>query len=249
VNTTCTLITGASSGIGKRLALQLSPHSRLLLCGRNKDKLNEVIHECAQPENHYAWEFDLENPAVLKESLERFLTESQLTIDCFIHCAGMINVAHMKNTDYSSALQLFNINFFSAVEITSVLLKKKVNQARLKNIVFISAILGHFGSKGYNLYSASKAALDGLMKSLAIELAPEIRVNSVLPGGVRTPMSETSYNDPAILQKALHDYPLGIGEPEDIANMVEFLISDKAKWVTGQEIIVDGGRTINISHK
>jgi NAD(P)-dependent dehydrogenase (short-subunit alcohol dehydrogenase family) len=249
VNTTCTLITGASSGIGKRLALQLSQHSRLLLCGRNKDKLNAAIHECAHPENHYAWEFDLENPASLKESLERFLAENELTVDCFIHCAGMVKVAHMKNTDYANALQLFNVNFFSAVEITSLLLKKKVNHSRLRNIVFISAILGHFGSKGYNLYSASKAALDGLMKSLAIELAPEIRVNSVLPGGVRSPMSEAALNDTAILEKALHEYPLGIGEPEDIANMAEFLISDKAKWITGQEIIVDGGRTINISHK
>ena len=102
----------------------------------------------------------------------------------------MMKVMRMKNVDYQNALQIFNVNYFSAVEIISLLLKKNVNQRCLKNIIFISSILGKFGAKGHNLYSSTKAALDGLMKSLSVELAPEIRVNSILPGGVRTPMSD-----------------------------------------------------------
>ncbi len=87
------------------------------------------------------------------------------------------------------------------------------------------------------------------MKSLSVELAPGIRVNSILPGGVRTPMSEYALNDPAIIERIKVDYPLGLGETSDIANLVEFLLSEKARWITGQQFIIDGGRTANMSQK
>ena len=248
MSTVCTLITGASSGIGQQIAVQLSANRTLILCGREVAKLQLTLDQCANREKHFIWQFDLENVGGIKESLPPFLSANQLNVEGFVHCAGNMKVMHMKNADYKNALQIFNINFFSASEIISLLLKKN-NKEFLKNIVFISAILGEFGARGHNLYSATKSALDGLMRSLAVELAPAVRVNSVLPGGVRTPMSEAAYKDPAILQNALSEYPLGIGGTEDVANMVDFLLSDKAKWITGQQMIVDGGRTINLSHK
>ena len=245
----CTLITGASSGIGQRIAIQLSKEKNIIICGRVFEKLNETLSLCSTENEIISWVFDLENILNIRDSLEKLLKDNDILVESIVHCAGNMKVMHMRNMDYKNSLQLFNINFFSITEIIALLLKKKINQSQLKNIVFISAILGEFGAPGHHLYSASKAALDGLMRSLAVELAPEIRVNSVLPGGVKTPMSEKALNDPIILEKALKEYPLGIGDTEDIANMVEFLLSDKAKWITGQQFIVDGGRTINLSHK
>jgi NAD(P)-dependent dehydrogenase (short-subunit alcohol dehydrogenase family) len=117
----------------------------------------------------------------------------------------------------------------------------------LRNIVFVSSTASKFGAKGFSLYCASKGALDSLMRALAVELAPGIRVNSVLPGGVRTEMTESMFNDPQLADRLSVNYPLGLGQPSDIALAIEFLLSDKARWITGQQLVVDGGRTVNIT--
>jgi len=85
------------------------------------------------------------------------------------------------------------------------------------------------------------------MRCLAVELAPRVRVNSVLPGAVKTEMTDGIFADDEIAGRMEKEYPLGIGSPEDIADMVRFLLSENAKWITGQQLTVDGGRTINIS--
>jgi NAD(P)-dependent dehydrogenase (short-subunit alcohol dehydrogenase family) len=164
-----------------------------------------------------------------------------------VHAAGMVTVLPMRAVDHHVAQEIMNVNFFSAVEIIHVLLKKKVNAGHLANIVFISSIWSRFGAKGHGVYCASKAALDGLMRALAVELAPGVRVNSILPGAIRTAMSEKGFADAAIVEKLKRDYPLGIGEPKDIAEAIDFLISHKSRWLTGQEIVIDGGRTVNMS--
>jgi NAD(P)-dependent dehydrogenase (short-subunit alcohol dehydrogenase family) len=87
------------------------------------------------------------------------------------------------------------------------------------------------------------------MRALAVELAPATRVNSILPGAIQTSMAEGGFADPAIVEKLRQDYPLGIGRPDDIASAVEFVLSAGARWLTGQEIVIDGGRTINASLK
>ncbi|MFA6403651.1 MAG: SDR family oxidoreductase [Salinivirgaceae bacterium] len=244
-----TLITGAASGIGQKIAIQLSNDHNLLLCDKNSDGLKLTLTQCLNQSNHILWEHDLFDVRTIKVAIEKIIRERQILVVDFIHSAGIMKVMRMKDVDYDNALQIFNVNYFSAVEIISVLLKKNINKGSLKNIVFISAILSKYGAKGHNLYSSTKAALDGLMKSLAVELAPEIRVNCILPGGVKTPMSEFALKDPTIVEKFKQDYPLGLGETSDIANLVEFLLSDKSRWITGQQIIIDGGRTANMSQK
>ena len=116
-------------------------------------------------------------------------------------------------------------------------------------MVVISSIWSQFGARGHSLYCASKAAVDGMMRALAVELAPDVRVNSVLPGAVRTPMGEAALTDPEIVEGLRQNYPLGIGQPGDVAAAVEFLMSEDARWITGQQFVVDGGRTINMSLK
>ena len=102
------------------------------------------------------------------------------------------------------------------------------------------------GAKAHSVYGASKGALDALMKSLAMELAP-IRVNSVLPGAVRTALTEHIFEDEELINRMAETYPLGLGTTADIYEAVKFLLSEEARWITGQQITVDGGRTVNIT--
>lgn len=204
---------------------------------------------CVNPERHTVWPFDLRDPVGLAGSLTPLLAQSGRAVEAFVHCAGMVTVLPMRSVDYHIAQEIMNVNFFSAAEIVHLLLKKRVNSQRLTNILFVSSIWSRFGARGHSAYCASKAALDGLMRALAVELAPAIRVNSILPGAIRTSMAARGFGDPAIAEKLEQDYPMGTGQPEDISDAIEFVLSGKARWVTGQEIVIDGGRTANMSLK
>jgi NAD(P)-dependent dehydrogenase (short-subunit alcohol dehydrogenase family) len=244
-----TLVTGASSGLGRCAAVRLSGERNLILHGRNSERLGETLGMCNHPERHIVWTFDLKNPGELADSLTPLLAASGRSVEAFVHCAGMVTVLPMRSVDYRTAQEIMNVNFFSAAEIVHLLLKKKINNQRLTNILFISSIWSRFGARGHSAYCASKAALDGLMRALAVELAPAIRVNSILPGAIRTSMAAQGFDDPSIVEKLERDYPMGTGQPEDIAGAIEFVLSGKARWLTGQEVVVDGGRTINMSLK
>lgn len=126
---------------------------------------------------------------------------------------------------------------------------RKFNDRELKSAVYISSNISNRGAAAFSAYGSSKAALDGLMRNLAVELAPNVRINSVLPGGVITEMTKEIFVDEAKKAEFEKNYPLGIGTPNDIAPVVEFLLSDHSKWMTGQQILVDGGRTIDITER
>ena len=242
-----TLVTGASSGLGRSAAVRLSRERNLILHGRNRERLEETLRMCLHPERHVVWEFDLKHPGELAGSLTPLLAASGRAVESFVHCAGMVAALPMRSVDYSVAQEIMNVKFFSAAEIVHVLLKRKVNGQRLTDILFISSIWSRFGARAHSAYCASKAALDGLMRALALELAPGIRVNSILPGAIRTSMAAEAFADPIIVDKLNRDYPLGLGKPDDIADAIEFVLSQKARWLTGQEIVIDGGRTVNMS--
>lgn len=244
-----TLITGASSGLGRASALRLSRERTLILHGRNLDRLEETRRQCHNPERHVLWPFDLKNIGNLSDTLAHLLAKRALSVEAFVHCAGMVTILPARSIDHRVAHEIMTVNFLSAVEIVNTLLKKKINSGRLSNIVFISSIWARFGARGHSAYCASKSALDGFMRALAVELAPATRVNSILPGAVQTSMAEGGFADPAIAEKLRQDYPLGTGRAGDIASAVEFVLSPGARWLTGQEIVLDGGRTINASLK
>ena len=241
-----TLITGASSGIGREISIKLSYKYNLILHGKNRERLEETKSMC-DDKNHIIWSCDLESDEVISDELTNLITDNEIVISNFIHCAGIVTIMHARNIKSIISNKIMNINFNSAMTITSMLLKKKINYQELKNIVFISSIWSKYGAKGYALYCASKGALDAAMRALAIELAPDVRVNSVLLGAINTPMSEKTFSDPGLSQNINKQYPLGIGQTDDAAFMVEFLLSDKSRWMTGQQIVLDGGRSVNFS--
>ena len=241
------LITGASSGIGREMAVDLSQSYPLILSGRDAERLEETHARCHAPDRHLCWVQDLAAIDALADTLPTFLQASDARIGGFVHCAALLNVLPLRSITNAHAHAVMNVNVLAAMEITRLLMRKNVNDKMLTRIVFISSIASQFGARGFSAYCASKAALDGLMKALAVELAPDVRVNSVLPGGVRTPMTEAMYADPAMVERLTRDYPLGVGLSGDISNAVAFLLSDRARWITGHQLVVDGGRSANIT--
>jgi len=244
---TCTLITGASSGIGREIARGLSRQHRLILNGRDEKRLEETRAACNSPERHLLWPQALDRVDELEASFTAILSGEHVRVDNFVHCAGTLKILPLRSIDLANALNVLNTNFTSAFVLMNALVKKKVNDHRLKSVVFISSIASQHGAKGFSIYSASKGALDALMKSLAVELAPAVRVNSVLPGAIKTEMTKDIFAKPDVEERFKRDYPLGVGETDDILHAVEFLLSDKARWITGQQLVLDGGRTVNIT--
>jgi NAD(P)-dependent dehydrogenase (short-subunit alcohol dehydrogenase family) len=242
-----TLITGASSGIGREVAIRLSRQRRLLLHGRDQLRLEETRLRCQQPEIHQMWNCDFRSPEEIEGSVRPFFETAGVRVECFVHCAGMLTILPLRNIELPRAREIMNVNFHAAAEIARLLMKKRLNEQCLKRIIFISSVAGKFGAKGFSAYSASKGALDAMMRSLAVELAPAVTANSILPGTIQTAMTKSMLENPETLRSLEKAAPLGIGVPADIAATVEFLLSDGARWITGQQIVVDGGQTTNIS--
>ncbi len=237
------LITGASSGIGRATAIRLSQSYPLILSGRDEKRLEETRAMCENADKHLLWRFDLEAVEGITDSLSAFLKETSVAVNGFVHSAGIAPLAPLRMTTSETMRQIMNVNFFSAVEILKLLTSKKVNGKTLTRVVLISSIQSQIGAKGQSIYCASKAALEGFMRALAVELAPNVNLNVIRPGAIQTPMGDLLQQNQELLEKPTDDgYLLGLGEPEDIAAMTEFLLSENAKWITGQIFTVDGGR-------
>lgn len=241
------LITGASSGVGRELAIYLSKNYNLILNGRNEERLAETKARCER--DSLAWAYDLTKVETLEADFSDWLKMNGIEVTAFVHCAGLMKMVPLRSVDEKSLQDTFSTNVFAPELITKVLTARKINKKYLKSIVFISSNISNRGAAAFSVYGSSKAALDGLMRNLSIELAPNVRVNSVLPGGMITEMTKELFADENIKKQFEQNYPLGIGTPLEIAPVVEFLISDNARWITGQQLTVDGGRTIDITER
>ena len=236
-----TLIAGATSGLGLAIARELSTSKRLILLGRNISKLEAVKKEIGG--NHLLLCIDLTEVGLIVDRLSSYLLSGGLKVDKFIHCAGVDQTLPVKSLGAESFDVLMRVNFYSAVEIVRVLIKRSVNRSALKNVLFVSSISAIRGFKAKAAYSASKAALDAYMRVLAKELAPNVTVNSILPGAVLTPMSQSEFDNPDLVKHFEEIYPLGIGSVQQLIKVLRFYHDADDLWVTGQQIVVDGGMT------
>jgi NAD(P)-dependent dehydrogenase (short-subunit alcohol dehydrogenase family) len=242
--TKCALITGSTSGIGREIALRLLKEGMsIVVNGSNENKLANF----PSGQNIYKWNCDLSNSNDAGTSLAKFMEGNGINIDCLVYSAGVDMMCPIRSVRPEIYKKIFNVNFFSAVEIVKCLLSKKINNSTLRSVVFISSNASGLGAKGMSMYVASKSALDGFMKSAAVECAPRVRFNSVLPGAVRTEMTAATFDNEEVAAKLLALYPMGEGRPSNVAEVINFLLSENASWVNGQQIVVDGGRSINIS--
>ena len=221
------LVTGSSGGIGKEIAINLSQNNNIILHGRDSEKLEQVKGLCSENTLQLIWEYDLNIISEIENSLADFIGINNIKIIKFVHCAGFMKLAPLKVTSFEILYRTFNINCISATLICKTLNNKKANNSRLENVVFISSNISNFGAKAL--------------------CAPKTRVNSILPGAILTEMTEQIFSNDEVKSRMDREYPLGLGNVNDIFNMVDFLLSDQSRWVTGQQFIVDGGRTINIT--
>ena len=235
------LITGASSGMGALCAKQFSRSHRLIMASENLEMLQDVLKECANPDQHILWHcnFATEREQIIS-SLTSLLKEYDAVVDQYVHFAGLTKLLPLKTFSIPNIDLIFNVNFFSILEIMKALLKK-TNAKALSNVVLISAMVSERGNVGNSIYAASKGAINSLVYTLARELAPDIRINALLPGAIETPMSQNL--DADYIAEMTKDTPLGWGQPQAVIDYVEFLLSEKAKWITGQTLFVDGGRS------
>lgn len=239
------LITGASSGIGRSCAVQCSKMgASLLLMGRNVDELNRTVSEL-QPGTKV--EMIVADFSKMVD-LELVIAEKILTIGKiagFIHCAGVEKTLPLKKQSSEVFQSIFDINVFAGFELAKIISLKKY-KAEKASFVFIASVAGMVGESGKTIYSASKGAVISGARSMSMELArSDIRVNSISPAMVKTPILEKMFDGigEEATQNIIKKHPLGIGEPEDVANACVFLLSDAAKWITGTNLVVDGGYT------
>lgn len=239
------LITGASSGIGRSCAVQCSKMgASLLLMGRNVDELNRTVSEL-QPGTKV--EMIVADFSKMVD-LELLIAEKILTIGKiagFIHCAGVEKTLPLKKQTSEVFQSIFDINVFAGFELAKIISLKKY-KAEKASFVFIASVAGMVGESGKTIYSASKGAVISGARSMSMELArSDIRVNSISPAMVKTPILEKMFDGigEEASQNIIKKHPLGIGEPEDVANACVFLLSDAAKWITGTNLVIDGGYT------
>jgi NAD(P)-dependent dehydrogenase (short-subunit alcohol dehydrogenase family) len=234
------LITGASSGIGRSIAIECSKMgANLIITGRNKRRLEEVAISLST-DSFRIIIADLTNTEDLNNLCSQIDSLSGL-----VYSSGIIKALPFKFFDQKYIDEVMDINFKSAVLLTSKLAKDR-RFLKPSSIVFISSISGNLVSSTANAaYSASKAALNGVVKGMALELAPgKIRVNTIMPGIVRTKLLSDIPMDEEQMASDIKKYPLGYGEPIDVALAAVYLLSDASKWITGSNIILDGGYTL-----
>jgi len=241
------LITGASSGIGKECAFRCYEEgAKVHLLGRNERSLKEIYAQLNDNNNSISI-LDLQDFERYQNIIESIVTKHG-KIDGFIHSAGYQITLPISAMNYQMYLDIFSVNTISAFEFIRLLSKKNYSNLSGMSIVLIASIMSVLADTALTAYCASKSALVGGAKALALELANKgIRINCISPGT----LADTAMTDnlkKQISEEEFHkieqEYPMGLGSIKDISSLCLFLLSDESKWITGQNIIIDGGYSI-----
>ena len=235
------LITGAASGIGKATALQCAEMgAKLILLDLNEEGLKKVKDEIPSGV--------VEIMAINLTDFDsmRAMVAELPKLDGVASNAGIFYSMMAKLSEKKDMEKIFEINTFSHINLIQQLMEqKKLNKGA--SIVFTSSMSGVYcGAVGGSLYGATKSALAGYAKALAIELAPRgIRVNTIHPGMINTPLIHSAALSQSVLDEDMKNYPLGrYGEPEEVAYSIIYLLSDATKWMTGTQLLIDGGFSV-----
>lgn len=239
------LITGVSGGIGKGVA------EKLLAAGASVIGLDKMIPEGIQevakeyPGRLFLHEVDLMDTGSLS-GVVNGLVEEHGPIGGFVHCAGFDKMAPMHLTKVEDIESLWRLHALTPMLMIATISKRK-NHAEHASIVLITSQSAHEGAMGHTAYAAAKGAIEGYLPPAAAELMEKrIRINEVCFAPIKTPMA-AGWMDKLTeegMQKLMESYPLGIGEVEDAANLICFLLSDEARWINGQIITADGGHAV-----
>lgn len=232
------LVTGASSNIGKRIAFRCDEMgANVLLTGRNVERLDEATKETTRGKSFFC---DLADA----DSIIKLVDEMPL-LDGVVLCAAVFDTTPVNHISRKSVMDLFNTNTFSNFDLIQKLLsKKKISKGA--SIIFISSVASSRPYLGNSLYSASKGAINSFSKVLALELGrKKIRVNCIHPGIV---VRDTGIREGTLSieqqKREMEKFPLGTGCVDDIAYATVYMLSDVSKWITGTDMVVDGGQSL-----
>lgn len=239
------LVTGASRGIGRTIAETFAAHgATVYLNGRDQVRLSELEAELKElyGDKIHTLVFDVSDAVQVKQGFQALFKLTK-TLDVLVNNAGILDHALVSMVSAEQIQQSFASNAFSVI-YTSQYASRLMMRNGGGSIINMASIIGCVGSSGDSVYGGSKAAVIGITKSLAKELATaQIRVNAIAPGFIDTQMNQSLSADKQ--SQILQSIAMGRkGTPQDVANTALFLASDLAQYVTGQVIGVDGGMLI-----
>ncbi|MEI9897289.1 MAG: SDR family oxidoreductase [Chthoniobacter sp.] len=240
------LVTGASSGIGRETAIFLSSlGASLILVARDQARL-DATHAALAPGRHFVFPFDLEQH---EQTVGWMASVAETTgpIRSLVHCAGIAMTKAIRFMEVEEMQKILSVNLLSALVLAKAFRSRQVRAQPSASLVFVSSTAASVGYPGWAAYSASKAGLEGLTRSLAHELSREkIRVNAVCPGWVSTQMTDgvSSVLSEEQLAAIRNSYMLWPGTPLDVACAIAYLVAETGRWVTGTTMMVDGGSSV-----
>lgn len=237
------LVTGASSGIGRACAVMAaSLGASVTLVARRAEALEETRQLMVAPERHRCLAWDFASGQDVAPLFADILKDGKL--NGLVHAAGIGPAMPLAAIDMQEAKRVMEVNWLSFLALMKQCAKKRVAEPGF-SIVVISSTSALSGSPGQSVYGASKGAVSSMVRTFAIELAPKgIRVNAVCPSNIKTPMFDAvvgEITDEAGQAALIAKQPLGLGEPEQVAAPVCFLLSEAASFITGVNLPVDGG--------
>ena len=234
------LVTGASSGIGQATAIECSKMgAKVVITGRNVERLQETFNQL-EGDGHLQIVADLNNEDDIAK-----LVEQCPVLNGLVNNAGRGKSKPVNFIGLQDLQDVYQTNLFGVALLTKMLLKKKKIE-RGGSIVFTASISAYTTAPGLAIYASSKAAVTAYMRTCALELGVKgIRANAVLPGMVETKLINGGTYTDEDKQNDLAFYPLGrYGKPDDIAKAMVYLLSDASSWMTGSELVIDGGRSL-----
>ena len=238
------VITGASSGIGRQCAIDISNSgANVIMLGRDITRLNETASMLSS--DFAIRQIDLSEIELIPHIVQTVVNEYG-PVDGFVHCAGIEKTLPLKLATPQLFENLYKVNLLSAIEIIKVLTQKKNYSPEFK-IVLISSITALIARNGTAPYTASKGAMIALCREMALEYSKKkININCISPGTILTPLMKNIFDEMDDEAKAnrIKEFPLGLGLPSDISLCCVYLLSKAARWITGQNFIIDGGRTM-----
>lgn len=235
------LVTGAASGMGRATAVSCAAMGATVLAADMNEEALQATMDMLEGSGHRSFTLNL-----MDEGSWDALLESGIVIDGIASCAGIADMNPFTFISRNELDKVFGVNFFGPVLLVKSLVRKKM----LRNggsVVFVASVDGpKVVHAGNSVYSASKNALVGMARNMAIDLAPKkIRVNCILPGTTDTPLIRTANVTEEQLAENAKAFPLKrFGSPEDMANAMIYLLSDASSFVTGTELTVDGGYSL-----